>query len=48
MYENRTMKLAEIVLRKRGRETRNSYRRNEFAWGTLYACMDMSQQNPFV
>jgi hypothetical protein len=46
MYENRTMKPVEIVLRRGSEKERD--RGCEFDWGTLYACVEVSQWNHFV
>jgi hypothetical protein len=42
MYEYETLKLVKIMLRRGKRENNGGSDPN---WGTLYACMEMSQQN---
>jgi predicted secreted Zn-dependent protease len=46
--ENRTLKHVEIVLRRWKGDKKGEGKRVEFVWDTLYACMEISQQNPFV
>jgi hypothetical protein len=43
LYENRTMKLAEIVLSREEGEEREMMEGGEFNQGTLQAYMEMSQ-----
>jgi hypothetical protein len=43
MYENRTMKPVEIVLRTGGGRRKERSRGGELDWGTLYLCMEISQ-----
>jgi hypothetical protein len=48
VYENITMKPAEIILRRGRRGRRGRDRRGEFDLGTLYVCTKISQGNPFI
>jgi hypothetical protein len=45
MYEYGTLKPVKVILR-RGRGKRESKRRDESNQGTIYVCIERSQQNP--
>jgi hypothetical protein len=46
MYENRKWNLLKLFFKKR--DVDNSNRGSEFNKGTFYACIEVSQWNPFV